>query len=131
MHPRALLVPPHLHVVVRAEEMLETVLESRQRVHAGVVICISAVDPPDADFVVLVGGDQEGVVAGDDDGFYSAAGGRDYYRLVVVVVGVAGPGEDLAVGGAAVEVFSGEGEGEDGGGVAFEGCDEVVVGGWN
>lgn len=45
--------------------------------------------------------------------------------------GVLGPYADLAVGGAAIEVFTGEGEGEGeyGGGVAFEGGDAVVVGG--
>lgn len=43
--------------------------------------------------------------------------------------GVLGPYADLAVGGAAIEVFTGEGEGEYGGGVAFEGGDAVVVGG--
>lgn len=139
VHPRAFLVAPDFHVVLRVQYFASSIPKSGQSGETLVLhdlimihVVIGGFDLPDSDFVVLVGAEEFVIGVNYHEGLDGAVSGG--YEVVVtdflLVVGVV-PGADFAVGGAGVEEFAGEGEAGyvGGGGGAFEGGDAVVVGG--
>ncbi|TKY69795.1 hypothetical protein E2542_SST06077 [Spatholobus suberectus] len=116
MHPRALLVPPNLDVVLGGEELGEAVVERGERGCAFVIYCAPGFGFPDADFVVLVGGEQN--IVGNDEGLDGRVAGCGD-NVGVGRGGFEGEGVSaacsyFAAGGGAVEGLAVEGEGGDG-----------------
>ena len=127
VNPGALFVAANPHVVFGDEEFGDAVGERGECGHTCVLLVVvgKVCDFPDADFVVLVGGEE--FVGVNYYGLDSTFSGN--YNAVVVVGGGGGgggggwflvldemgvvPGSDFSVGGACVEELAGKGEGGD------------------
>lgn len=117
VNPGALFVAANPHVVFGDEEFGDAVGERGECGHTCVLLVLvvfEVCDSPDADFVVLVGGEE--FVGVDHYGLHSTfscnynvvVGGGWFLDEMSVV-----PGSDFSVGGACVEELAGKGEGGD------------------